>query len=221
MNTSLESQMAPTLPNRFDALQQRLGPIEHRPIAVLKRYENNPRKHPEKQLVKLAASIRDFGFAVPVLIDEVGTIIAVEARVDAASRIGMSEVPVIVAQYWSPAQVRAYRLADNRLAELASWDSEALAIELAAIIEFDETPIEILGWETAEIDLAVDDLRADSGAQEQDTADIQVEPQAVPVSRPSDLWHLGAHRLLCCSSLDGANRRLHEQAVTCDDIQRK
>ncbi len=144
-------------PNHIAMLEQRLGPIEYRPLTSLKRYENNPRKHPEKQLVKLAASIREYGFAVPVLVGEDGLIIAGEARVEAAGRAGLTEVPVIVASHWSAAQVRSYRLADNRLAELATWDSEALAIELAAIIEFDETPIEILGWETAEIDLMVDD----------------------------------------------------------------
>src|SRR6478736_7627357 len=126
------------LPNQLAALEQRLGPIEYRAIQTLQTYENNPRKHPEKQLVKLGASIEEFGFAAPVLIDETGTIIAGEARVTAAKRLGITEVPVIVADHWSAAQVRAYRLADNRLAELATWDRAALSIELAAIIEFDE-----------------------------------------------------------------------------------
>lgn len=188
------------LPNQLDALQQRIGPIEHRQVSSLRRYNNNPRKHPEQQLVKLAASIREFGFAAPVLIDEDSTIIAGEARVEAARRVGMDAVPVIVARHWSAAQIRAYRLADNRLAELASWDTDALAVELAAIIEFDEIDIEILGWETAEIDLVLEGGKA--VGQTADPADEQIAPPITPVSRPGDLWQLGPHRLLCGSSLD-------------------
>jgi DNA modification methylase len=193
------------LPNELKALEQKLGLIEYRSLESLKRYENNPRKHPEKQLVKLTASVQEFGFAVPVLIDEIGTIIAGEARIEAARRAGMSEVPVIVAHHWSAAQVRAYRLADNRLAELGTWDTNALAIELAAIIEFDETPIELLGWETGEIDLTLDAVDEDSGGDGNDPADEQLEPPAKPVSRPGDLWLLGEHRLMVGSSLDPGN----------------
>jgi|TARA_Y100000815_G_scaffold245846_1_gene245002 DNA modification methylase len=191
--------------NDIVALEQKLGPIEYRSLVSLKRYENNPRKHPEKQLVKLAGSIREFGFAMPMLVDEQDIIIAGEARLEAARRVGITEVPVIVAHQWSPAQVRSYRLADNRLAELGAWDRETLAIELAAIIEFDETPVEILGWETAEIDLM---LEEDFGAADEpsaDPADMQMEPPATPVSRAGDIWLLGEHRLLCGSSLETAN----------------
>lgn len=191
--------------NDFAALEQKLGPIEYRPLASLKRYENNPRKHPEKQLVKLTASIREFGFAMPMLVDEQGTIIAGEARLEAARRVGMIEVPVIVAHQWSPAQVRSYRLADNRLAELGTWDSSSLAIELAAIIEFDETAVEILGWETGEIDLMLEEDFGLADEPSADPADDQVEPPADPVSRAGDIWLLGEHRLLCGSSLDAAN----------------
>ena len=206
MNTNTKRRNGPALPNELAALEQRLGPIEYRPIASLKRFENNPRKHPEKQLVKIEASIREFGFAAPVLIDEHNTIIAGEARIEAARRAGLTEVPVIVAHHWSAAQVRAYRLADNRLAELASWDKEALAIELAAIIEFDESPIEVLGWETAEIDLILDDAEvSDAGGSSTDPADEQLAPSDNPVTREGDLWQLGSHRLLCGSSLDAAN----------------
>lgn len=188
------------LSNQMRAIDNRFGPITYRPIESLTSYEPTLRKHPERQLVKLSASIAEFGFAIPVLIDEAGVIIAGEARVNAARRLGMSEVPVIVAEQWSKAQVRAYRLADNRLAELASWDEEALAIELASIIELDEVEIQVLGWDTAEIDLILEgDAAAEAAA---DPADDQIEPPAVPVTRTGDLWLLGKHRLLCGSSLD-------------------
>lgn len=191
--------------NHLAALGQRLGPIEYRSIGSLNAYLNNPRKHPEKQLVKLAASITEFGFAMPVLVDKQDAIIAGEARVLAARRLGLSEVPVIVAHHWSAEQVRAYRIADNRLAELSKWDDEALAIELAAIIEFDELPIEILGWDTGEIDVILEDAPHADNDPAIDPADEQIEPPVMPVTRTGDLWQLGGHRLLCGSSLDASN----------------
>ncbi|MXO61345.1 DNA methylase N-4 [Altererythrobacter salegens] len=188
------------LANQLAPIDQRLGPIEYRSIDELTAYANNPRKHPEKQLVKLAASISQFGFAIPVLVDEHGTLIAGEARIAAARRLGLKSVPVIVAHHWSAAQVRAFRLADNRLAEHATWDREALAIEFAAIIEIEEISVEALGWETAEIDLVLDEM--DEPSSSSDPADEQLEVPRVPVSRKGDLWLLGQHRLLCGSSLD-------------------
>ena len=199
MSKSTSRQMNALLPNQIAALERQLGPIEYRPVTELIAYNRNPRKHPERQLVSLAASIAEFGFAMPVLVDEAGTIIAGEARVIAARRVGMERVPVIVAHHWSPAQVRAYRLADNRLAELSSWDEDMLAIELAAVLEFDDVSIEILGWETAEIDVILD--RA-AEPEKADPADEQIAPPRNPIARPGDLWVLGTHRLLCGSSLD-------------------
>src|SRR5690348_1242776 len=108
MTKSNTLRASTALPNQLAAIDQRLGPIEYRPTDSLKAYANNPRKHPEKQLVKLAASMTEFGCALPILVDDGDTIIAGEARVAAAKRIGMCEVPVIVAHHWSPAQVRAY-----------------------------------------------------------------------------------------------------------------
>lgn len=203
MTTETKRVKATALPNQMAAIDHRLGPIEYRPIDTVAAYNNNPRKHSEKQLVKLCASITEFGFALPVLVDDAGTIIAGEARVTAAKRLGIKEVPVIVAHQWSPAQVRAYRLADNRLAEHATWDREVLAIELAAIIEFAEVPIEILGWETAEIDLILDE--AEESSPQSDPADDQLELSPITISRGGDLWLLGHHRLLCGSSLDASN----------------
>ena len=208
------SSVQTTIPaaDPLSALQQRLGPIEYRSISSLVAYENNPRRHPEKQIVKLMASIREFGFALPVLTDRERTIIAGHARVEAARRLQISEVPVLVANDWSKAQVRAYRLADNRLAELATWDDDLLAIELSALIEIDEVQIELLGWETAEIDL-ITDAKAKTTDARDPADDIPDGPEA-PVSRPCDLWLLGRHRLLCASSLEvGSWERLMTGSV--------
>lgn len=188
--------------NQLASLERKLGPITYRKIGELIAYEGNPRKHPEKQLSILTASILEFGFAIPAVVDPEGVIIAGHARIEAARRAGMTEVPVLVADHWSKAQVRAYRLADNRLAELSEWNADQLAIEFAGIIEFDETPIEILGWETAEIDLILDtDAKEDAA----DPADDCPELPSEPVSQLGDLWHLGDHRLFCGSSLDSGN----------------
>ena len=179
-----------------------LGPIEHRPIATLAAYEHNPRKHPEQQIAKLMASISEFGFAMPVLVDCEGVIIAGHARVEAARRLGLAALPVLAADQWSKVQVRAYRLADNRLAELATWDLEVVAVELAAIAELDETPVELLGWDAGEIEM----ILAPKGTERlADPADECPDLPVIAVSMPGDLWQLGEHRLLCGSSRESSN----------------
>ncbi len=149
------------------------------------------------------ASINQFGFALPVLVDGHGTIIAGQARVEAASRLGLAEIPVLVADKWTASEVRAYRLADNRLSELSSWDESTLAIELAEIIEIGDVNVEMIGWETAEIDVMMD--HRDESTSESNPVDVIPSLPKQPVSRVGDLWGLGVHRLLCGSSLDAAN----------------
>lgn len=185
------------------ALQQRLGQLDYRPIGLLKFYDTNPRKHPEPQIIKLMASMTEFGFALPLLIDADNEIIAGEARLKAAQRLNLTEVPVIVADKWSKAQVRAYRLADNRLAELAEWDTEILALELSAIIELDEVSFDVLGWETAEMDVIIE--ANGPAASAPDAGDEVPDLPAVAASLAGDLWRLGKHRLLCGSSLEASS----------------
>lgn len=158
------------------------------------------------------ASIRNFGFTIPVLLDSENTIIAGEARVEAARRAGMREVPVLVADQWSQAQVRAYRLIDNRLAEHAQWDRELLAIEFAAIIDMDEVSVDLLGWEIGEIDVMLEAQADKNGGS--DEGDVVPALPVVPVTRTGDIWLLGKHRLICGSSLDlGVWERLMDGAT--------
>lgn len=187
---------------QITSLAEEFGPLEFRSPDQLRVFPGNPRNHPDKQIVKLTASILEFGFTLPVLVAESGEIIAGEARIEAARRLGLLEVPVVVARGWSQAKLRAYRLADNRLAELATWDEDLLAIEIRAVLEFDETPIEILGWETAEIDLVI---AKPIGAAAIDPVDQVPEPPKVAASREGDLWIMGGHRLFCASSLEASN----------------
>lgn len=136
-----------------EMLFARLGPITYRRPEELIAYTRHTRKHPERQLVSLSASIREFGFNAPVLVDGDGLIIAGHGRVEAAKRIGLAEVPTISATHLSPAQVRAYRLADNRIYDTGAWDLEALVVELQDIVSLDEIEVESMGWSTGEIDV--------------------------------------------------------------------
>jgi DNA modification methylase len=181
----------------------RLGPITYRRPDELVAYKRNARKHPERQLVALAASMREYGFNVPVLIATDGEIIAGHAGVEAAKRVGLSEIPTISADHLSPAQVKEYRLADNRLPELATWDLDALAAELEEIISLDEIEIESLGWSTAEMDVLLTAHAEIDG--DADPADTVPETPLHAVARSGDLWILGRHRLLCGSALEAAS----------------
>jgi DNA modification methylase len=159
------------------------------------------RDHSERQLVKLAAGLQEFGFLVPILIDEQMKVIAGHARVVAARRIGMPAVPAIRISHLSPAQIRAFRIADNRLSELAFWNEEALSIELKELSDLDlDFDLEVTGFESAEIDLRIEGLE---GGQEVDP-DGEFSPPASQdvVSRLGDLWRLGDHLLLCGDALN-------------------
>lgn len=120
-------------------------------VATLVAYPRNSRKHSAEQVAQIAASIKQWGFTMPVLTDEASTIIAGHGRVMAAKKLGMKQVPVIVAANWSEAQKRAYVIADNKLTENSTWDKKILAEELKEIGElgFDLTET---GFDTDEID---------------------------------------------------------------------
>ncbi|MEO9670760.1 MAG: site-specific DNA-methyltransferase, partial [Marinomonas sp.] len=183
-------------------LGHQIGPIEYRAVAAVTKSKRNPRKHPQKQIVKLKSSVGEFGIVLPLLVSESGEIIAGEAVHEAACQLGFTEVPVIVARGWSEAQVRSYRLIDNRLPELASWDEELLAIEIKEIIDIDEFSVDLLGWETAEIDLIIDGATSGNESQADDLADAIVDPLRQPITEPGDVWQLDDHRILCSSSLE-------------------
>ena len=179
--------------------------VEDRPIASLALRRGNPRTHSEKQIRQIAASIETFGFTNPVLIDSSDTVVAGHGRVRAAKRLGLRTVPTIRLEHLNEAQIRAYVIADNRLAECAGWDRELLALELQGLAEIDlDFDLEVTGFETAEIDLLIGPEAAES--QDPDPADAAppLDPEAPTVSRPGDLWEIGPHRLLCGNALDAA-----------------
>ncbi len=169
--------------------------IEVRETSSLKPHAHNARTHSNKQLHQIAASIREFGFTNPILVDQSDTIIAGHGRLAAASILGLDTVPTIRIEHLSAAQKRAYVIADNRLAETAGWDPDILAIEFQHLSSIDlGFELEITGFETAEIDLLVD------GADKPDPQAIENRmPSAngTPVTKVGDLWLLGDHRILC------------------------
>lgn len=124
--------------------------VERRPLASLLPYARNARTHSDAQVAQIAASIREFGFVVPILIDEAGTIIAGHGRVLAAAKLGLGEVPIMVARGWTPAQIAAYRLVDNQLALNSGWDDALLKIELADLSGFG-FDMDLLGFSGAEL----------------------------------------------------------------------
>ena len=128
--------------------------IEYRPVASLKPHDRNARTHSRRQIVQIAESIKAFGFTNPVLLEENGRIMAGHGRVAAAKQLGMPEVPTIQLQGMSEAQIRAYILADNKLAENAGWDNEIVKIELQHIVQLDhDFDLSVTGFAVAEIDL--------------------------------------------------------------------
>ncbi len=185
--------------------------VSYQRISDLKPYDRNARTHTRKQILQIAASIGEFGWTNPVLIDGEGRIIAGHGRVAAADMLGIDEVPTILLEGMTEAQKRAYVIADNRLAELAGWDEEVLAIELQALGEIDlDFDLEVTGFETAEIDLLIESLD-ESGSEDEADAIPEIDETAPPVSRLGDLWRLGRHRLLCA---DATKAESYERLMT-------
>ena len=179
-------------------LQSGLGlRLEHRPVASLIPYARNARTHSEEQVALIAGSIREFGFANPVLVDGENGVIAGHGRLLAARKLGLEQVPVIELAHLSAAQKQAYLLADNKLAERAGWDRDLLALEVGDLSELG-VDLSSLGFEAGEIDALLHGGAPDP--REEETP----EPPEQPVSRPGDLWLLGPHRVLCGDATDPA-----------------
>jgi DNA modification methylase len=178
--------------------------IEFMRVRELRPYANNARTHSRKQIKQIARSIEKFGFCNPVLIDDNKQIIAGHGRVEAAELLGLEAIPTCRLSHLSEAEKRAYILADNKLAQAAGWDKELLAIELQGLIELD-LDIELTGFETAEIDLILEEAGEATGTAS-GPEDAAPEPSAGPaVSQLGDLWLLGPHRLQCGDARDGAS----------------
>lgn len=172
--------------------------VEYRKVEMLIPYTRNPRTHSDAQIAKIAASIVEYGWTNPILVDGDNGIIAGHGRLAAARKLELADVPVIELAHLTPAQKRAYVIADNRLALDAGWDEEILALELAELSEggFD---LALTGLDTTELQSLLADEEA-SGTEDDaasDDADDVPDAPVTPVSRADDVWVIGAHRLIC------------------------
>jgi DNA modification methylase len=168
--------------------------VELRPITAIHPYLQNPRQN-EQAVAAVAASIREFGFRQPIVVDESGEIIVGNTRYKAALRLGLEQVPVHEATGLSPSQIKAYRLADNKTAELADWDHDLLVQELTALqgMDFD---LGVAGFSGDELT----ELLKPTVQEGLTDPDAVPEPPEEAVTQPGDLWLLGPHRLLCGDS---------------------
>lgn len=162
----------------------------------------NARTHNKAQLVRLQAAIEEFGFTVPLIVDERNQLIAGHARLAVAEAIGLVRVPCVRISHLTATQRRALAIADNKLAELAQWDLDALRAEFEALCHLD-FPVELTGFETAEIDIILD-YSASGPETSSDPADAVANPDrsTAPISQQGDCWLLGNHRLACGNALE-------------------
>ncbi len=166
------------------------------PLERLIPYARNPRKN-ESAVATVAASLKEFGWRQPIVVDEEMVILAGHTRLEAARQLGLSTAPVHVARGLTPAQARAYRLMDNRASENAEWDEALLGLELGDL-QGDGFDLGLTGFDDAELNRLLAALGDEADAR--DGEDDVPETPADPVSRPGDLWILGNHRLLCGDS---------------------
>jgi DNA modification methylase len=178
--------------------------IKYRPIGEINPYAGNARHHSRKQVDQIKSSMSCFGFTNPILVDKAGVVIAGHGRLIAARELGTAMVPVIELGSLTPAQVRALRIADNKIALNSGWDADLLRIELAEISSSDfEIDLEVTGFSGGEIDLL---LNPPSDPDDDVIPAVCTEP----VTQPGDIWQLGEHRVGCG---DSRRRDFLEQVI--------
>lgn len=178
--------------------------VEHVETTCLKSYEKNTKIHKGKQVQQIASSIFKFGFNNPILIDENNLIIAGHGRWLAAKELGMETVPVIRLIHLSDSEKRIYRITDNKLTETGAWDVNLLQIEFSELEKLDlDVSLEITGFDMAEIDLILEPILTEENDKPDEEANaVPFIPEEEIVSKTSDIWLLGKHRIICGNSLE-------------------
>ena len=180
--------------------------IQYKNIDELLPYARNSRTHSDEQVAQIAASIKEFGFTNPVLIDEQGSIIAGHGRVMAARKLKLTDVPTIKLSHLTDLQRRAYVIADNKLALNAGWDDEMLRIEIEELknADFD---VDLLGFDSSEIDDLFPEEVTEGLTDADDVPDVTDEP----VTKLGDVWILGKHRVMCgdSTSIDAVEKLMN------------
>ena len=169
--------------------------VERRSISSIIPYARNSRTHSDEQVAQIAASIKEWGFTNPILIDIDGEIIAGHGRLLAAQKLGLKEVPCITAVGWSDAQKKAYVIADNKLALNAGWDNDMLAIEFGELKDLDFN-LDLIGFDSDELANILKEPETEGLTDE----DAVPEAPEVPVTVEGDVWLLWCHRLMCGDS---------------------
>lgn len=160
-------------------------------------YINNPRNN-DDAIDKVAASIKEFGFKVPIVIDNNNVVVTGHTRLLASKKLGLQEVPCVVADDLSPAQIKAFRIADNKVSEYAQWKDDMLKVELEELEEMD-FDLDSVNIDYSDFDIALDleDIQEDAYNEDDD---IIEEAPKIPYSKEQDIWLLGKHRLMCGDS---------------------
>jgi len=179
--------------------------IDYLPTTDLLPYAMNSRTHSDDQVAQIAASIKEFGFTNPILIDDAAGIIAGHGRLMAAKRLNLTEVPTITLEGLTEAQKKAYVIADNKLALNAGWDTEALTAELRRLQEL-EFDLDLIGFDSDELAQLLEPEQVEGLTDEDDVPDV---PET-PVTVEGDIWVLGNHRLMCgdSTSIDAVDKLL-------------
>ena len=166
--------------------------IVEKKISDLTEYKNNPRNN-DGAVQAVANSIKEFGFKVPVVVDKNDVIVCGHTRIKAARLLGMESVPCVVADDLTPEQIRAFRLADNKTAEIATWDIGALGEELHQIMDINMLDF---GFDINDLPSGTEDV----GGQDNEYNNVEPPAEEDTITKPGDLWILGRHRLLCGDS---------------------
>lgn len=183
--------------------------ITQRKVDELIPYVRNSRTHSDEQVAQIAASIKEFGWTNPILVDGEGVIIAGHGRLMAARKLGYEEVPTIELRDLTEAQKKAYVIADNRLALNAGWDNEMLTLELGELAA-EGYDLDLLGFDTKELDALLEPQVVDGLVDEDEVPEVGPEP----ITKPGDVWVLGRHRLMCgdSTSIDAVDKLMPETA---------
>jgi len=183
--------------------------IEQVAVTALIPYAKNSRTHDDAQIAQIAASIKEFGWTNPILVDGNKGIIAGHGRLMAARKLGMIEVPVIELKDLTPTQKKAYIIADNRLALNAGWDDQLLTIELNELLE-DKFSLDLLGFNADELNALLNPIEINEGLTDEDEVP---EPPPEPITKLGDVWILGNHRLMCgdSTSIDAVDKLMDGQ----------
>lgn len=211
--TNEEVGAAPQLPGATDGLTAGVQHphaaiamhIRYEPIGTVRTAKRRTRKHTERQIQKLMASIMRFGMVVPLLVGEDFRLISGHARLEAARRLGYREVPVIVIAHLDEDERRTLALALKRIAQESQWDEPELVLELTYLVSLEELEvIDAIGFDRPEIEVLIG---GKGGPVDEDPADAVPKPEAIVISRPGDLWRCGKHLLYCGNALDAESYR--------------